>query len=136
MKYKCGYKYQTQEDVVVPLPELSQTLTASSGIWVSLKNKEIRLTAGYAWDGASFILFLWFGTPELWKTPSLIHDGLYQLMRESKLPLTNRKTADGIFYRLLRERGVWWINARLAYLAVRIGGNYCARHGAPIKEAV
>jgi hypothetical protein len=88
------------------------------------------ISTHYAWDGASFILFKWFGTPDAFKKPSLIHDALYQAMREGVLPVEYRRDADALFYTMLRERGVSWIVATVAYYAVRIGGDYAMRHGA------
>ena len=133
MKYSSGWKYKTEEAEQIAVPEISESCDHE---FIVLGNGEISVDSQYAWNGASFILFYWFGTPKKWMVPSLIHDALYQLMRESKLGGSYRKTVDGIFYRLLRERGVSWPVATVAYYCVRIGGNYAMRHGAKVKEVI
>lgn len=135
MKYTAGWKYKTEEDIEVTVPEMG-LVSAEHTLYILLLSRELRISKSYAWNGASFVLFKWFGTPESWMVPSLIHDALYQLMRESKLTPTYRRTVDGIFYRLLRERGVSWVVAIVAYWAVRLGGNYAMRHGARVREVM
>lgn len=154
MKYSDGWKYKTEAVEVAEVPEFSPNLEAMDGqAMVHLLHMRLTIANQYPWNGASFILFQWFGTPDTWKTPSLIHDALYQLMRESQLPASERKTIDGIFYRLLMARcpgfdlcggcqqwwGVlvrpfWMVQCLIAYYCVRIGGNYAMRHGAKVKE--
>jgi hypothetical protein len=134
MKYSDGWKYKTEAQERADVPELAK-LTLQTG-YVDLCDGVLTVESEYPWDGASFILFYWFGTPKKWMVPSLIHDALYQLMRESKLESSYRKTVDGIFYRLLRERGVSWPVAKAAYYCVRVGGNYAMRHGARVKDVV
>jgi hypothetical protein len=91
---------------------------------------------GYAWDGASFLPFLWFGTPSAWLTPSLVHDALYQLIREGLLAREHRAAVDGLFRDLLIQRGVWRIVAWVAYYAVRVFGNFAVRKTNPVREVV
>jgi hypothetical protein len=91
---------------------------------------------GYAWDGASFLPFLWFGTPSAWLTPSLVHDALYQLIREGLLAREHRAAVDGLFRDLLIERGVWRVVAWAAYYAVRVFGNFAVRKTNPVREVV
>lgn len=142
MNYTSGWKYRTEVNVEQLVPMKIEERRGNQ--WVSLQSivgsfanqSLLTIRNQYAWDGASFILFRWFGTPVRWLTPSLIHDALYQLMREEHLPLSMRKQVDGVFYHLLRDRGVAWWEAQLAYWAVRIGGNYCIRKRGPqTKEA-
>ena len=72
----------------------------------------------YAWDGASG------PTLDTKKTmrPSLVHDALYQLMREGLLSIEFKQRADQLFYNLLRENKMWMVRARVWYRAVQIGG--------------
>lgn len=122
-----GWKYKNESLEIQPVSELAFVMAVLP--FVSLRNGFITIKEQYAWNGASFFLFTWFGTPDSWLIPSLIHDALYQLMREGKLDAKHRQVVDAIFYRLLRERGVWYLIACLAHYAVRIGGNYAMRHG-------
>lgn len=134
MRYKSGYRYISQEAVVVSVGSALHAPMQSP--FASIAAESLCIMRGYAWDGASFILFAWFGTPKRWIVPSLVHDALYQLMQDGLLPLIYRKEADLLFYQLLRERGVWGITAAVAYYAVHWFGNYCARHGRTVREVV
>src|SRR5574343_1486849 len=104
MTYKCGYWYVTWRVESVAVPELPTTIVAEVEGFVSVRDGMLSVVKNYAWNGASFFLFYWFGTPKTWKTPSLFHDAWYQLMREGQLPLSYRKHADRLFYRLLYDR--------------------------------
>ena len=98
------------------------------------KNGEIKVLAGYAWDGCTPKFSLWdicVGTPDgvpnaLTKKPkayyaSLLHDALYQFSIQGlPVPIDRRKEIDRIFLELLeRDR----FAPRLVYYwAVRIFG--------------
>lgn len=131
MKYKSGYRYKLDE---VYVHELSFNAFDAKqiGAWVSLVDSRLVISNGYAWDGASSGL-PW--TPKKWIRPSLVHDALYQLIREGQLPMERREDADMVFYQLMRENQVNVIVAFTAYLAVRVFGNYCLRKGKKTKEA-
>ena len=73
---------------------------------------------GYVWDGASGPTIDTKNT----MTASLIHDALYQLMRENLIDRDKwRKRADKILYEILRSRGMTSIRAKIWYRAVRKG---------------
>lgn len=132
MKYKSGYRLALDEAYSQTLPfALSEPRQTSSGL-VSLAADSLSIAAGYPWDGASTGL-PW--TPIKWIRPSLVHDALYQLIRESQLPMTFRRDADEVFYRLLRENRVNVVVATVVYWAVRLLGNYFLRKGRKTKEA-
>ena len=82
----------------------------------------VTVKAGYVWDGASGPTIDTKNT----FTASLIHDALYQLMREGLLDRKWRKRADKILYEILRSRGMWKIRAKLWYRAVRTGAGPAA----------
>ena len=100
--------------------------------WVVIVDHKLAVANGYAWDGASTGL-PW--TPKAWLRPSLVHDALYQLIREGQLPMERRKEVDVLFFHLLRENRVNLMLATVAYWAVRVAGNYCLRKGRATKEA-
>ena len=142
MKYKSGFLYVTTEYLVVPLPFVPpRPLYLDDGrICTSTDHPDGRsrliVRAPFAWDGASFILFRWFGTPERWKTASAVHDALYQPIRTGDLPRSYRDDVDQLFYSMLRERGVNILFALIAYYAVRLGGNFAVRRTNPVREVV
>lgn len=131
MKYKSGYRYKLDEEYIYTLP-FTIALPRSVGDWVSITGDKLLIAQGYAWDGASTGL-PW--TPTKWLRPSLVHDALYQMAREGKLPMPFRKDADKVFYELLRENLVSVVVATVAYWAVRVFGYYFLRKGRKTKEA-
>lgn len=131
MKYKSGYRYKLDDVYAHELP-FHAFDAKQVGTWVSLVDNRLVISNGYAWDGASTGL-PW--TPKKWLRPSLVHDALYQLIREGQLAMAFRKDADTVFYQLLRENRVNLVLATVAYWAVRICGNYFLRKGRQTKEA-
>lgn len=131
MKYKSGYRYKLDEAYLYQLPFSAPNATVRDG-WVVVINGQMGIANGYAWDGASTGL-PW--TPRKWLRPSLLHDAPYQLIREGKLPMELRADVDLAFYHNLRENGVSFVVATVAYWAVRLFGNYCLRKGHKTKEA-
>lgn len=128
IKYRAlkNYKYQTMEQChfalrtgdVIP----SRTNTVSIDGFIELRpDNTLVINRGYAWDGASGA----FDTKSIMDA-SLIHDALYQLIREGKLDkYIYRKVADRVLYHRCRLDGMGWIRAQYVYLAVRIfGGLY------------
>lgn len=113
--YTEGYRYQLEmnyhDEIEIRPPE-------------TINTEHIRLDTdgnllirnAYAWDGPS-------GPTIQTKTfmrGSLVHDALYQLMREGTLSESQwRETADNILYRICREDGMVWFRAWYVRLAVR-----------------
>ena len=84
------------------------------------------IRAGYAWDGASGPAI----NTETFRCGSLIHDALYQLIREGALPQSFRKQADQILREICIEDGMWRVRAWWVYRAVRVFGGKAARPNA------
>jgi len=98
------------------------------------KNGEIKVLAGYAWDGCTPKFSLWdicVGTPDgvpnaNTKKPkayyaSLLHDALYQFsMQGLPAPINRRKEIDGIFLELLTRDA--FAPRMVYYWVVRIFG--------------
>ena len=86
---------------------------------------DLTISEGYCWDGPS---------GPTWDTRSamrgsLVHDALYQLIREGSLPFKFRKTADKMFHKICREDGMGWFRASYFYRAVRTFGGSAAKPG-------
>ncbi len=84
----------------------------------------LTVRSGYCWDGSS---------GPTWDTissmrASLFHDALYQMMRESLLPVIWRKVSDKLYHNVCIDDGMWRIRAWYQYKAVRIFG---ARNASP-----
>lgn len=123
ISYKGGYKYQLRETCTVfisikpPVPILTQYIDLHMDGRLVIKE-------GYAWDGPSGPTI---DTPTFMRG-SLVHDALYQLMRENYLSrIAYRKEADEILRQLCLEDGMWRIRAWWVYWGVRFFGGPATR---------
>lgn len=78
----------------------------------------LTIKKNYAWDGASGPIL---DTKRIMRG-SLVHDALYQLMREKHLPQKARENADWLLREICLEDGMPEFNADLVYLAVDLFG--------------
>lgn len=119
--YREGYRYQLAEDYGMPIdikppaPISNRFVRLSADGWLSIRND-------YAWDGPSGPAI---DTPNFMRG-SLVHDALYQLMREGLLDRAHRARADEILQEICIEDGMslaraWWV-----HLGVRLGGGPAA----------
>lgn len=116
IKYKAGYKYQLQENYSVTIPIKPATDIITEYITLTAQGL-LFLKEGYAWDGPS--------GPTVdtlnFMRGSLLHDALYQLMREGRLDRNlHRETADQILRDTCLEDGMWSFRAWYVYQAVRL----------------
>ena len=105
MKYQEGYKYKLVEEEAIFTPfcppkdirtELIDFLKAGDG-GVLIVRKH------YAWDGASGPTI----DTKNSMTPSLMHDAMYQLMREGLLdPKEYKEPADKLLQSMCQDRGM------------------------------
>jgi len=122
IKYRSGYKYQLAEDYrvkvrVIPVQDIDTG-------FIGLTTQGMLLVKeGYAWDGPS---------GPTWDTKnfmrgSLVHDALYQLMRNRHLSKTRwRAEADNELKRMCLEDGMFRIRAAWVHRGVRVGGGPAA----------
>lgn len=87
----------------------------------------LTLKKGYAWDGPSGPAI----DSKDFMRGSLVHDAIYQLMREKLLPQRMRKQADEILWMICLEDGMPKMRANYVYHAVRAFGASTAR---PLEE--
>lgn len=124
IKYRRGYKYQLAEDYPYKLDfNVPQNETQD---FIKLKaNNQLVIKKGYAWDGPSG------GVPDSKRNlrASLIHDALYQLLRNQVLDMKlHRDPADKLFKKLCKEDGVSDAIAHGYYLALKKFGKKAASH--------
>ncbi len=114
-KYNLHADFEYQTDIEVDTPRDLGLLE------ITFAGKLI-IRQGYAWDGPS--------GPSIdtknFMRGSLIHDALYQLMREKVLPQSARKRVDEIFREVCLKDGMSKFRAWYVYKAVRLGGASCA----------
>ena len=121
IRYKGGYKYQLAEACVTHV-SIHPTHHVSSDFIVLSTDGVLIVDKGYAWDGPSGPTI----DTKNFMRGSLVHDALYQLMREGLLPEEWRDMADRELQRICIEDGMWKIRAWWVYRAVRDFGHSSA----------
>lgn len=121
IKYQAGYKYQLAELYAVQIGIMPPENIEHDFIHLN-KNGVINIKQGYAWDGPSGPTI----DTKNFMRGSLIHDALYQLMREGLLPESRRELADDELRHICREDGMSWLRAWWVYKAVRAFGSSSA----------
>ena len=117
--YKSGYKYQLKEDFVTAIA-IEPGAPIDTDYLALTRDGALTVKKGYAWDGPSGPTI---DTPNFMRG-SLVHDALYQLMRERLLDRdAYRDAADRLLQRMCREDGMSALRAWWVYQAVRIGGD-------------
>jgi len=104
--YRKGYKYQLAYDYEVKTG--IYLLDDIDTEYISLsKGGLVKISEGYAWDGPSGPTI---DTPNFMRG-SLIHDALYQLLRNRLLPQSYRERADNLLHQVCLEDGMSAIRA-------------------------
>ena len=121
-----NYKYQVLQDFSYETRMSFDADISSIDAWVLLTSTgTITFKMTYAWDGPS--------GPTIdtlnFMRASLVHDGLYQLMRQEKIGLEYRKPADLLLRKICREDGMSRFRSWYVYQAVRFFGAGSARPG-------
>ena len=122
IQYNDGYKYQLKQDYVLSVP-LKSALRFDSDFLVLETDGRLLIKQGYAWDGPSgpTIDTLSF------MRGSLVHDALYQLMREQCLDhIQDRAAADQLLHDICIADGMWPLRAWWVLKGVAWFGDPCA----------
>ena len=125
MKYRklTSYKYQTLEPYNLHLPqEFSGQMANLSHI--ILVNNLLHIKAGYCWDGAS-----WAVDTDTFMKGSLIHDNLYQLMRQGEIRRSLRIEADKVMRDTCLGAGMSKFRADYVYKGVRLFAEGASKNG-------
>lgn len=125
IKYRAGFKYQLAEPYVGKVAELTSEHIAHSDFIVLSTAGDLIINAGYSWNGCS---------GPAWDDQSnmrggLVHDALYQLMREGLLPVSCRELADKELQKICIEDGMNPIRSWMYFKFVRIFGDPYAVSG-------
>lgn len=126
LAYKEGYKYVVEDTFFIQTSINGFSILTD---YINLyRDGTLLIRKGYAWDGAS--------GPAIdtlnFRRGSLVHDALYQLIREDRLPFSYRKRADDELIRICKEDGMlmprrWWVK-----LAVNTFGANAVEHANPV----
>lgn len=117
------YKYQLLEPYEHQT-DLRDVTVATPGDWVRLEASGIiAFKSGYAWDGPSGPTI----DTQNFMRGSLVHDGLYQLIREcDTFGMEHREYADELIRDICRKDGMSWIRSTIVYYALRWFGERAA----------
>ena len=123
IKYRAGYKYQLHEDFEIQVSIKPEKEEKDDYIILDTDGK-LTIKKGYAWDGpigptidtATFM------------RGALVHDALYQLMREERIDRSHREAADDELRKIILKDGMsrlraWWVH-RAVRLAAAIQLSY------------
>lgn len=117
IRYKAGYKYQLFENYVIDVGIFPVDPVTHRYMHLSARGV-LTIFAGYAWDGAS--------GPALdtvsFMRGSLVHDALYQMMKEGFLPWAHKRRADALLTQLCGEDGMPAWRRAYVWAAVRVFG--------------
>ena len=119
--YKGGYKYQLDQDYFDRV-FIKPSVHIECGYIVLSTNGALMIERGYAWDGPSGLTF---DTKSSMRA-SLVHDALYELIRNGFLSEEDREAADYELYERCIEDRMWKFRARAWLKAVRIGAGSAA----------
>lgn len=87
------------------------------------QNGNLTIKQGYSWDGPSGPTI----DTKNFMRGSLVHDALYQLMREQVIPQSKRLPADKLLRDICKKDGMWKIRAWWVYWGVRIAAKCAAK---------
>jgi len=122
IRYRSDYKYQLAEGYVVNISINPKSDIKTEFIDLDPDGK-LTVKKGYAWDGPSGPVK---DTKENLRA-SLVHDALYQLIRNNELKTrTHRKAADQEFKDICKADGVSNLRASVYYKALRKFGKPAA----------
>jgi len=115
-----NWKYKLTETYSVYVGIYGKTIKTKY-LW--LHDGWLTIFKGYCWDGASGPAI---DTKNIMQG-SLVHDALYQLMREGLLDIKYRKFADQLLIKMCKADGMWWPRTVWVYAAVRWFGKKYAQ---------
>lgn len=121
-KKRRAYKYNLHSQFEYPTGILREQDFDSNFLKLAADGT-LTIKRGYAWDGASGPAI----DTKIFMVGSLVHDALYQLLRERVLPQSERKRADQILKEICLDSGMSRFRAWYVYHGVRLGGGSAAK---------
>ena len=119
-KKRFKYKYKLSDNFEC---DIYSKVTLHNSRYINISKDILTVKKGYCWDGASGPTI---DTKTVMKA-SLVHDVLYQLMRERVLPQSSRMASDNIFREICLEQGMSRFRAWYLYTGLRIFGAKAAK---------
>tara|TARA_R110002020_G_scaffold21429_2_gene72777 strand:+ start:1935 stop:2321 length:387 start_codon:yes stop_codon:yes gene_type:complete len=122
MQYKKRkpYKYKLHSNCCIEVDIVE--LRESQCEYLRLFGKTLLIKKGYTWDGASGAI----DTKNI-MLGALVHDALYQLIREGVIGIEDRDKCDKILQKICESEGMSKFRAWLVYKAVKRFGASAAK---------
>lgn len=120
--YRSGYKYQLDDGYSVQLKHIRPEHDIKTEYIKLSKEGILYILRGYAWDGPSGPTV----DTKNFMRGSLIHDALYQLIREGHLDRNQRENADKELVNACEEDGMNWLRRKYVYFSLRGFGTSAA----------
>lgn len=119
--YSSGYKYQLEKDFITEIAVFGENVSSP---YIELRaDGYLLIKKGYSWDGPSGPAI----DTKSFMRGALVHDALYQLMREYGLNRDYRPTADKIMKQFCLKDGMNPVLAWITWFGVRLFGRDSAR---------
>lgn len=127
-----GYRYLLAEDFAIHVPIFPRRPIEHPFISLSLGGL-LTVRRGYAWDGASWPAV---NTPDFCRG-SLVHDALYQLIREGLLDSPgDRASADAVLRDICLFDGMPLLRALWVWFAVRVFAGGATRPRIDVRDKI
>jgi hypothetical protein len=120
--YKKGYGYQLIEHCVIKIGIKGTNIYWYDSYLSLMDDGILTIFKGYAWDGPSGPTI----DTKNFMRGSLVHDALYQLIRNGCLPKSARKQADIELKRICIEDGMSKLRASWVYWGVRMFAKFAS----------
>ncbi len=120
---KGKYKYELTQPYIITTGIFPEDDYISKYICLG-KGSLLHMEIGYRWDGPSGFITI---ATENFMRGSLIHDAIYQLMREEIISQRYRLIADKMLQRICKQDGMSSFRAWYVYKFVRLFGAKYAR---------
>lgn len=130
IKYRDGYKYQLAEPYKLFIGILPASEIVGDFYQLGIDGI-LTIWKGYCWDGPSGPAI----DSKNFMRGSLIHDVLYQMIRDEQLPDSYREEADKILDKICKEDGMSWLRRAWVYRALRWFGGSAAHEPKKLLEA-
>jgi hypothetical protein len=121
-KKRRKYKYNLEKDYTCKA-DIDVDQACDLGKLEITSDGQLTIRKGYAWDGPSGPTI----DTKNFMRGSLVHDVLYQLIREQKINQNQRKRADQILREICLECGMSGLRAWRIYCGVRLFGACSAK---------
>ena len=117
IKLPTSWKYELAEPEIFTLPKSVGTSVIEAK-HIVIVGRVIRINEGYRWNGPSFAI-----DTENAMRASLLHDAMYDLMKQGLLDQKWRRIADKMYRRILKADGMSWFRRWYHWVGVRLGGS-------------